>query len=775
MRSRFMKMSGGSSLSFICAFLLVAVLSWHAVAGQASDSQIALSKAIEINKQALAQLQAGKYEAAREVLWAAVAVLSDAKLGEHEIAAQTHVHLAAVYMTGFNDRNKAIRQFVMALKIDPDITITPQIETAALDDAFDAARSQVGLAPRARQAAPATAPVVEVRPTQASGSSDSSVDTTVGDRSGLRAEKRLLDREEPAPPAIVPAPLFCPLPSDLPPQQDLIVRCITQEQPQASSATLFYRGSGAGGFTPLPMVRSARGWLTATVPAAEVKGSMFQLYLEANVPGAKEPLGIGSAQSPHQMPIVEGAAPVNNAALALLLQGTETRARTPPTVAESQRTSTQLQGDESVPDNHRRPAGSLFFSLGGGAFGQTYHGSVKLDSHDYDPSSPVGSSLRLTGGRSPASNFQLVPEIGYQFSDRFALSLQIRYQDTPSSTSEMWFPNSGVSAPPTYALAFFLRGQYAFFAWNDLQFFASGVAGGGPRTFLGYLPKRECALQLQPFDCRAGTGHSDTVSGGPVAFGAGAGATYHISRAFAAWAEVRGITSLAPVMELVEYNAGIAVAHDLATDVPPPAGSPGWSRRAGAEPYERANSCEGADSDSPACVPENGHIGLVLSLAKSSGPGLGYGLGLRGGYRPLPSAEIGLLVAALGEAGGWTTYVIPVLFQLNGILPVAPSLSFFGGGQLGLVHYRMPTADLGNDHGVIGLNSFAYGLQAGGDLRLISHFSLRLELAWIHVNSASKSYTSTYSSPYLSSVSTDTYGHDAINFLHANVAFCFTF
>ena len=332
-----------------------------------------------------------------------------------------------------------------------------------------------------------------------------------------------------------------------------------------------------------------------------------------------------------------------------------------------------------------------------------------------------------------------------------------------------------MSAPPTYALAFFLRGQYAFFTWEDLQFFASGVAGGGPRTFLGYVPQRECALQLQPFECRAGTGHSDTVSGGPVAFGVGLGATYHISRAFAAWAEVRGITSLGPVMELVEYNAGIAVAHDFATDVRPPTGSPGWSRRAGAKPYERASSCEGADSDSPACVPENGHVGLVLSLAKGSGSGLGYGLGLRGGYRPLPSAEIGLLVGALRGAGGLTIDVIPVLFQFNGILPVAANLAFFGGGQLGLVRYRMPTADTGNDHGVIGLNSFAYGLQVGGDARLASHFSLRLELAWVHVDSASKSFTSTYSSAYSFSVTTDTYGHDATNFLHANVAVCFTF
>jgi hypothetical protein len=471
---------------------------------------------------------------------------------------------------------------------------------------------------------------------------------------------------------------------------------------------------------------------------------------------------------------------------ALPLPGRKTAAQMAQMVKDEEaleKMNRQAQIDEEWRQHrHRRPAGSLFLSLGGGMFGQTYHGSVGLDSHDYDSSSPAGGVIRLGGGRSPAGLFQLLPEIGYQFSDRFALSLQVRYQNTPSSSSMWWYPNPGVSEPPTYALAFFLRGQYAFFTWRDLQFFASGVAGGGPRTFLGYVPEKECALQFYNLECGAGSGHSDTLSGGPVVFGAGVGATYHVSRAFAAWAEVRGITSLAPVMELVEYNAGLAVAHDFATDAPSltPTGSRGWSRRASSEPYETPSStCEGDDSDSPACVPENGHIGLVLSLAKGSGPGLGYGLGLRGGYRPVPSVEIGLLVAALGEAGGLTVDVIPILFQLNGILPVTPILSFFGGGQLGLVHTRMPTSDTGDDHGVVGLDAFAYGLQAGGAVRLTSHLSLRLEPAWIHVNQASKSFTtsSTSSSPYYSTYTrvTDTYGHGAINLLHANVAFCFTF
>ncbi|MGO9288814.1 MAG: hypothetical protein ACLQIJ_08695 [Polyangia bacterium] len=52
-----------------------------AAAGRSGKGQDTVTKVVEINKQALAQLQAGKHEAARDALWGAVALLTDANMG----------------------------------------------------------------------------------------------------------------------------------------------------------------------------------------------------------------------------------------------------------------------------------------------------------------------------------------------------------------------------------------------------------------------------------------------------------------------------------------------------------------------------------------------------------------------------------------------------------------------------------------------------------------------------------------------------------------------
>jgi hypothetical protein len=574
-------------LSPLVVALFVLALSLQAgfamAAGRSGKGQDTVSKVVEINKQALTQLQAGKHEAARDSLWNAIAILNDANMADHELSARTHVHLAAVYMTGFNDRNKAIRQFVMALKINPNIKITPQVETAALDEAFDAARSQANLAPATRTSAPTpartptapavapAAPVVEDHATPAPSAGGPSAGAGAGGRRGLRGARRLPDEEEPPPPARVPEPFYCPLPSEVPPKEDIIVRCVTQKQPRRASATLFYRESGAEDFTPLPMTRSPKGWLEATVPAAAVTGSAFQFYTEAKIPGAKEPLSIGSADGPNLMPIIDGAVPMNNAALAMLLQGKDTSMRSEPAAEDKaplEDINKQYQIDEDLRKYHRRLAGSVFLSVGGGAFASTYHGKVKLDSHDYDPNNANRAVLPVSAGYSMAPLFQVAPEIGYQFNERFALSVQARIQYTPLDSSG-WVPLAGVSIPPKYALAFFLRGQYAFFTGGNFQFFASGIAGGGQRTFLGYVAKKCDPTNAARF-CPAGTTHSDTISGGPIAAGAGAGIMYHASRWLALWVEARGISSVGPIILLGEFNAGFAIAHKFEKAGPPP-------------------------------------------------------------------------------------------------------------------------------------------------------------------------------------------------------------
>jgi hypothetical protein len=259
------------------------------------------------------------------------------------------------------------------------------------------------------------------------------------------------------------------------------------------------------------------------------------------------------------MPIVDGASPMNNETLVLLLQGKDTSAKTVATTddqAPLEEINKQFLIDEELRKYHRRLPGSFFIGMGGG-MGATYHGPVDLDSHD------IGSDgktvLHVNGGYSPATLFQLLPEIGYQITDRFAMSLQVRFQYTPDDSAG-WLRPAGVKAPQTSALAFFLRGQYAFFNFGNFQAFASGVAGGGQRSFLGYVAK-QCNLLGYNADCAAGTGHSDTISAGPVAFGAGPGVTYHLSRYLALWLEVRVMFSPSPLMGLAEANGGVAFAH----------------------------------------------------------------------------------------------------------------------------------------------------------------------------------------------------------------------
>jgi hypothetical protein len=263
---------------------------------------------------------------------------------------------------------------------------------------------------------------------------------------------------------------------------------------------------------------------------------------------------------------------MTSAAPALGRPGAEASAQTAPAVEEEIRLAainrqSQIQ-EELRKYGHRRRAGSVFVSMGGGLQNYwipvefTYHGTVNADSHDKTAS---GTPVRISGGLSEAKLFQILPEIGYQLTDKLALSLQARFQLAPQFESVAWIPPAGAGAAPDYALALFLRAQYALLTAGDFQFLGSGVVGGGlvgGRTFMSYLG-RKCT-PIPSRNCVAGTEHSDTISGGPVAVGLGLGITYHIVRFFALWAEVRGVYSFGPTMLLDEFNLGVAGAFPVA-------------------------------------------------------------------------------------------------------------------------------------------------------------------------------------------------------------------
>ena len=125
------------------------------VAGQAvAQDQATIDKLVQMNKKALDDYDTLEWETAKKTLLDALMAGKKAGLDNHPVMARTYVHLGAVYITGFRNREKAIQSFIRALEIDPGIQLSKGIATSEVNDAFDEAKRARG-GGGGEQAAPA--------------------------------------------------------------------------------------------------------------------------------------------------------------------------------------------------------------------------------------------------------------------------------------------------------------------------------------------------------------------------------------------------------------------------------------------------------------------------------------------------------------------------------------------------------------------------------------------------------------------------------------------
>ena len=130
--------------------LLAVVLLAGRIARSAETTAIneeAVDRMIDLNKKAFADIQSSRFDAARYRLEEALVISETAGLENDEITARTYVHLAAVYLTGFKNREEAVAQFMTGLKLNPNIALTVGLETPALRSAYLLARKRMGLPP----------------------------------------------------------------------------------------------------------------------------------------------------------------------------------------------------------------------------------------------------------------------------------------------------------------------------------------------------------------------------------------------------------------------------------------------------------------------------------------------------------------------------------------------------------------------------------------------------------------------------------------------------
>jgi opacity protein-like surface antigen len=530
-------------------------------AGAGQVSELPVDRMIALNNKALEDVRSSHFQAAKYWLEVALVIAETADLEHDETTARTYVHLAVVHLTGFKDREAAVAHFLLALKVDPNITITSGLETPALKSAYLQAREQMGLPPSpdltlpapGKEIPPAPAQLTPLPPSKTevsappggeAGGSGAEASAAPAQNNEARAEnsqprgyQHLLEGtglpsiEDPDPPARVHVPLFCPLPFEAPHGRPLVVRCLTQKLQSKSNAVFHYRVEGdKETYVDVPMERSPKGWLVAVIPGDAFLGRSLSYYVKAQVLGVEDAIYVGHAEDPNSF----------------IIKSSETDGVNPESVQGSGSTATRE--DKGSRALLRRAPGTWWIALGGGS-GLVCHGRENVDSNSKLPSTTTPVSVG--SGFSPAGLFQIEPAVGYQLSKRFALSIMGRYQYAPKK-SEDPEADAGDHDIRTSALAGFARVQYGIAGKSRWQAHASAGVGFGT-SFLATVDPHctgtSCTL-----------GHSDTLHGGPVGITLGLGVLYQLSGHLGVFAEIDEIATVPKFMALTELSVGMAVA-----------------------------------------------------------------------------------------------------------------------------------------------------------------------------------------------------------------------
>jgi hypothetical protein len=499
--------------------------------GCASARSKAITQVTELNRTAIAELKKGRAKAAQQQLLEALRVAEEAELGQDPLLARTHLALGAVYAGPLKDRAKASTHMRKALDINPKSRLTTSLASPAARQALAAARVERRGAARKRAAgATARAPVDVEAPAAAPAAAAAegrAVAPAVRKESPEPAEeaapppKKVASKVatksgEPDLPAEFPTPLFCPSPPDSPPEEEVVLRCAVAPTTRPGKLSLYYRTAGTETFTEVPMSRTRKGWYTGVVPASATSAKSLQYYVE----GKGTPrLASGQPDSPNLILLREGDDDADG--------GGDDE---PPL---DENPLADVEADRAREHLHLRPPGKVWLGLGTGyAYGWQPGGELEFRKDQKVAAGMLGGGLLL------------MPEVGYQWTERLSFSAQLRFQHVPTEGSG----DATAGNPATRAIAILVRGTYTV-GDDNLRPFVSVVAGGGDGFRLKVPPSREASLV-----------RSDTVKGGPLVGGAGVGLIYHFNPHVAWPTELRGLVGAPSLAAVAELTTAIEVA-----------------------------------------------------------------------------------------------------------------------------------------------------------------------------------------------------------------------
>jgi hypothetical protein len=494
--------------------LLLVTMLWAGSPAQAQDPAV-LQTVTDLNKKAVEAYENLDMEEAAKFLQEALRLCAKEGLNNHKVKARTHIHLGIVLLAGLKQRERGMQQFKRALEIDPTIRPTKSLVNPEIQAAFEEAARDAGV------------------PT---GEAPKPVDLTAKPPEGTTPPVAV-ESAAPRVKGIVHTPV-----TEARPETTITIKAAVEGSLGQDKIILAYRPEGATDFLARDMDKDARGWYVARIPVPATRGSVVSYYIEARNRAGVALGNNGSAAEPHVISLSPDA-PV-----------------APPTGDEAHVATTvrrrpqQSDGEEpgAGPSEHR-----FWVSMGIGTGYGWAKGTPEVNQTD-----KKGSPIEFGGGFAPAQLLHLVPEVGFFMAPNLLLSLQGRLQVVTAAT-EVRDPSCpdnknattglGVCAPAKGAIAILGKATWLLGQPKAFRPFFSLSAGGGEIRHLISIDKLT--------DCGPGRNAqcTDTVLGGVILVGPGAGFSIDVSRSLAFVASLNSLVGLPNPTVNFDLNVGLAM------------------------------------------------------------------------------------------------------------------------------------------------------------------------------------------------------------------------
>ncbi len=451
------------------ALLLVLAFSTLAAAQEADDP---VAKITQMNKDAIAALQAQKFEDARKLLKQGLDLADASGLQQHPITARTHIHMGVVLISGFKQRDLGIKQFKKALEIEATINLTKSLVTPELTAAFNEAK---GGAAATATPPPATPPPPPPPP---------SPEPTEAPTEPAPAAPPEGNEEPPS--GIVHQPI-----TEAKKGSTISVTVGVQADLKFDKMVLAYRPAGATEFSGREMKEVAEGRYGAEIPTTATGGDSVDYYVEADDAEGNAVATKGTVDGP----------------LTINLGGAKAAGN-------------KSEGGEEEEDEEPDHTYFVGLMLGSGFGWATGPGDTNHGTNIKPP------------GIAPATLLQIAPEVGYWLTDSLMLSVQLRYQFI-TGTVPAYDPFTHQEFKTAdYAFAAFAKATWKL--GNDegsFHPFFSLAAGGGYIRHVVTLHPTNPPMYPANWNCGPMGTQScvDTIQGGPILIGPGGGIFYDLT------------------------------------------------------------------------------------------------------------------------------------------------------------------------------------------------------------------------------------------------------